>query len=134
MSPRSSSSSFFPFFAPPPNIENTLSATPDAAVVTVEAAVVAAVVACSVKVWGGQLLKVKERQETISSRRAFRILKGESIHTVAGASSFAASPWTGFVASSVSVAASLGSELATSLGFGKSAILMCVALNMQYYC
>jgi hypothetical protein len=32
------------------------------------------------------------------------------------------------------VAASLGSELATSLGFGKSAILMCVALNMQYYC
>jgi len=50
VSPRSSSSSFFSFLAPPPNIENTLSATPVAAAVTVEAAVVAALVACSVKV------------------------------------------------------------------------------------
>jgi len=50
VSPRSSSSSFFSFLAPPPNIENTLSATPLAADVTVEAVVEAALVACWVKV------------------------------------------------------------------------------------
>lgn len=53
LSPRSSSSTFS-FFAPPPNIEKTLSATPVAALVTVPAAEEAAVVACSVKVWSHQ--------------------------------------------------------------------------------
>lgn len=49
LSPRSSSS-FFSFLAPPPNIEKTLSVIPVAAEVTVAAAVDAAAVACSVKV------------------------------------------------------------------------------------
>lgn len=50
LSPRSSSSSFLSFLGPPPNIENTFSATFEAVVVAVEAAAEAAFVACSVKV------------------------------------------------------------------------------------
>lgn len=46
----SSSSSFFSFLAPPPNIEKTLLEATVAAEVTVAAAVVAAAVACSVTV------------------------------------------------------------------------------------
>lgn len=107
LSPRSSSSTFS-FFGPPPNMEKTFSATPDAAEVTVVAAEEAAFAACSVKVYGilsaQRILRIRVNNMPIGFERTGPVL------VASFDSALGSSPWRGLVSVST-----LGSEVVSAI-------------------